>query len=30
VKKGYTLMIAAVTKVQNGTENMWKHGRSGG
>jgi hypothetical protein len=30
VKQGYTLMIAAVTEVQNGTENLWKRGRSGG
>jgi hypothetical protein len=30
VKKGYTLMIAAVTKVQNGTENLWKRGCLGG
>jgi hypothetical protein len=30
VKKGYTLIIAAVTEVQNGTENLWKRGHSGG
>jgi hypothetical protein len=30
VKQAYTLMIAAASEIENGVENLWKHGPSGG
>jgi hypothetical protein len=30
VKQAYTLMIAAALEIENGVENMWKRGPSGG
>jgi hypothetical protein len=30
VKQAYTLMIAAASEIENGVDNLWKHGPSGG
>ena len=30
VNQGYTLIIAAATEIENGIDNLWKHGPSGG
>ena len=30
VKKAYTIMIAAVSEIETGVENLWKRGRSSG